>query len=121
MKNEIGNIEYNVAIAEKLLQSDEEPDIDLNESCRKPYPCAFWSYCTMHIPQLSVFDIYRLWFSKKIDFYRKGWITYNDLLLHAPIKNEAMNGLKNRRGTIAMARTMVVDSATSQFFRLEAK
>lgn len=33
-----------------------------------------------------------------------------------PIRNEAMNGLKNERGTIAMARTMVVDSATSQFF-----
>ena len=33
-----------------------------------------------------------------------------------PIRNEAMNGLKNARGTIAMARTMVVDSATSQFF-----
>ena len=33
-----------------------------------------------------------------------------------PVRNEAMNGLKNRRGTIAMARTMVVDSATSQFF-----
>jgi cyclophilin family peptidyl-prolyl cis-trans isomerase len=34
----------------------------------------------------------------------------------APIKNEADNGLKNVRGTIAMARTQVVDSATSQFF-----
>jgi len=33
-----------------------------------------------------------------------------------PIKNEADNGLKNERGTIAMARTGVVDSATSQFF-----
>ena len=33
-----------------------------------------------------------------------------------PIKNEADNGLKNRRGTLAMARTMVVDSATAQFF-----
>jgi len=33
-----------------------------------------------------------------------------------PVRNEAMNGLKNKRGTIAMARTMVVDSATSQFF-----
>src|SRR6185369_4428985 len=33
-----------------------------------------------------------------------------------PIKNEATNGLKNERGTIAMARTNVVDSATSQFF-----
>lgn len=34
----------------------------------------------------------------------------------APVKNEADNGLTNKRGTIAMARTQVVDSATSQFF-----
>ncbi len=33
-----------------------------------------------------------------------------------PIKNEADNGLKNLRGTLAMARTQIVDSATSQFF-----
>jgi cyclophilin family peptidyl-prolyl cis-trans isomerase len=34
----------------------------------------------------------------------------------APVKNEAGNGLKNERGTIAMARTRVPDSATAQFF-----
>lgn len=33
-----------------------------------------------------------------------------------PIKNEAENGLKNKRGTLAMARTNDIDSATSQFF-----
>jgi cyclophilin family peptidyl-prolyl cis-trans isomerase len=33
-----------------------------------------------------------------------------------PIKNEAQNGLKNDRGTLAMARTNVIDSATAQFF-----
>jgi cyclophilin family peptidyl-prolyl cis-trans isomerase len=33
-----------------------------------------------------------------------------------PIKNEAANGLKNERGTLAMARTPAVDSATAQFF-----
>ena len=33
-----------------------------------------------------------------------------------PIKNEADNGESNARGTLAMARTTVVDSATSQFF-----
>lgn len=33
-----------------------------------------------------------------------------------PIKNEAANQLSNRRGTLAMARTNVVDSATAQFF-----
>ena len=35
---------------------------------------------------------------------------------HAPIKNEASNGLRNQRYTIAMARTSDPDSATSQFF-----
>ena len=34
----------------------------------------------------------------------------------SPIKNEAANGEKNTRGTLAMARTGVADSATSQFF-----
>jgi peptidyl-prolyl cis-trans isomerase B (cyclophilin B) len=33
-----------------------------------------------------------------------------------PIKNEAANGLKNKRGTLAMARTPEIDSATCQFF-----
>lgn len=42
------------------------------------------------------------------DFHEKGGLP--------PIKNEAGNGLSNRRGTMAMARTNVVDSATSQFF-----
>ena len=35
---------------------------------------------------------------------------------HAQIKNEADNGLKNSKGTIAMARTADVNSATAQFF-----
>ncbi len=34
----------------------------------------------------------------------------------AAIKNEADNGLRNDRGTVAMARTQVTDSATMQFF-----
>ena len=36
--------------------------------------------------------------------------------LKAPIENEATNGLKNEAGTLAMARTSEVNSATSQFF-----
>jgi peptidyl-prolyl cis-trans isomerase A (cyclophilin A) len=34
----------------------------------------------------------------------------------SPIRNEASNGLKNRRGMLSMARTNDPDSATSQFF-----
>ncbi len=41
---------------------------------------------------------------------------YEQKKAHAPIPNEANNGLKNTRGTIAMARTNDPHSATAQFF-----
>ncbi|MBI2145575.1 peptidyl-prolyl cis-trans isomerase [Candidatus Woesearchaeota archaeon] len=40
---------------------------------------------------------------------------------HEPIKLESNNGLKNEAGTVAMARTMIPDSATGQFFINVAK
>ena len=40
----------------------------------------------------------------------------DDKPAHEPIRIESMNGLKNVRGSIAMARTMSPNSATSQFF-----
>lgn len=40
----------------------------------------------------------------------------NEKQTKAPVKNEADNGLKNERGTIAMARTSDPQSATAQFF-----
>ena len=40
----------------------------------------------------------------------------NQKKTRAPVVNEAGNGLKNNRGTLAMARTSVVNSATAQFF-----
>lgn len=42
--------------------------------------------------------------------------SFTQKAVHAPIENEADNGLKNNRGTIAMARTNVPNSATAQFF-----
>lgn len=42
--------------------------------------------------------------------------SFDQKTVHDPIKNEANNGLPNKRGTIAMARTNVPDSATAQFF-----
>ena len=42
--------------------------------------------------------------------------SFNQKAVHAPIKNEANNGLANNRGTLAMARTNDPNSATAQFF-----
>ena len=50
--------------------------------------CAFWPYCSKHLPEKSVFNIYRLWWSKKIKYYESGWITYPELLPYAPLTNK---------------------------------
>lgn len=84
---ESSKIEPNLAIAEQVLTSDSEPDIDLGVYCKKPYQCAFWKYCSKHIPQESVFNLYRLRKTKMFEYYRNGWITYRDLIDNAPIKN----------------------------------
>ena len=42
--------------------------------------------------------------------------SFNQKIVHAPINNEANNGLLNSRGTLAMARTNDPNSATGQFF-----
>ena len=86
--NETGRIEYNLAIAEKILNNPEEPDIDLSPSCNDPYKCAFWNYCAKDVPSPSVFDLYRLAFKKKIEYYRKGLVAYEDLICEPKIKNE---------------------------------
>jgi hypothetical protein len=75
-----------VASAKKMLSKmDVEPDMDLDVNCHKPYDCAFWQYCSRHIPKQSVFNLYRMNFSKKIANYQQGVVTYEQL------KNEELN------------------------------
>ena len=77
---EENSIAANLSIAERLLASEEEPAIDLSVNCKNPYLCGFWPYCSRHIPSPSVFDLYRMPFAKKIEYYKRGKITYQDLL-----------------------------------------
>lgn len=73
-------VESNLRLAEKILTCEEEPKYDLAERCRDPYGCQFWAYCSRHLPEKSVFDLYRMNFSKKLDLYHRGIIEYKDLL-----------------------------------------
>ena len=82
------NITANLSIAERLLNCPDEPDIDLSTNCKNPYLCGFWKYCSKHVPEQSVFNLYRMRFNKKIEYYRKGLITYEDLILNPKITND---------------------------------
>lgn len=74
--------------AKEIFDSSEEPDIDLSINCNNPYPCIFWKYCSKHIPNPSVFNLYRMPFKKKIECYKDGNISYEDLQKSGIIGNE---------------------------------
>ena len=81
------NIAANLSVAERLLNSSDEPDIDLSTACKNPYLCGFWNYCSKHLPEHSVFNLYRMRFRKKVEFYKKGLITYKEVLDRSEITN----------------------------------
>ena len=67
-----------------LAEENEQPSV-LAEYCQKPYKCAFWEYCTRELPVPSVFNVYGgkgrsgFTFAKKIDYYNRGFITFEQL------------------------------------------
>lgn len=73
-----------ISAAIKTLTGDE-PNVDLGLHCHNPYNCAFWDYCTKNLPKPSVFNVYGglgkggFPFKKKLDFYHKGIISFEDL------------------------------------------
>ena len=76
---ELPQVENNIAIAQDFLSKQTEPDTPLSKSCRSPYNCGFWNYCTRGLPKPSVFDLYRTAFSKKLSYYERGLVSYADL------------------------------------------
>ncbi|MBE5738954.1 MAG: DUF2779 domain-containing protein [Clostridiales bacterium] len=77
--DEIDKVEPNLIDAEKILEREDEPNMDISVKCHTPYVCGFWKYCTKHIPEVSVFNLYRTDFQKKLNYYYNGIITMEDL------------------------------------------
>ena len=88
VREEEAYVEENLAIAESILSSSTELEIDLSENCSKPYSCSFWNYCSKHLPSPSVFDVAGMNFKTKIKYYKAGLTNYEDLLSSAKIQND---------------------------------
>jgi hypothetical protein len=55
------------------------PNIDIGLQCNDPYQCSFIGHCWNHIPKNSVFDISRMYMTKKFDLYDAGIISLDDI------------------------------------------
>ena len=71
-------IEDNILDAKQVLDGSE-PGNSISPDCNYPYPCAFWDYCTKHLPKPSVFDLYWMNKKKKFELYKAGKVGYQDL------------------------------------------
>ena len=80
-------VEGNVAAANDIIEDPIEPLYGLSEGCNKPYPCEFWEHCSSHLPEPCIFDVYKIPFSKKIEYYNSGIITYEDIKKTKEIDN----------------------------------
>ena len=67
-----------------VLDNPAEPNDTLGLYCKKPYDCGFMGYCMRQagVPQNqpTVFDLYRMNFSKELDYWDRGIVTFPDIL-----------------------------------------
>ena len=57
-----------------------EPEMDIDNYCHKPYDCPFFNYCSGNLKRNSVFSLRKLQFRTKLAYYRKGIVTFDDLM-----------------------------------------
>jgi len=107
VENEYLKVPARVSQALKLLASEEEPDLDLSEHCMKPYGCAFLDYCKRQhgVPQdePTIFDLYRMNFSKKLEHYHAGRILFND------VREEALSDKQQMQVECTLNKTEHID------------
>lgn len=88
-------VAQNLKAAENILGSDTEPDIDIGEQCSDVRACAYWKYCSRHLPENNVFDVYRL--REKWEYYKNGIVSFEDLS-----KQIKLNSLQARQIDFAL-------------------
>ena len=94
---DLDKVENNIKDLKEVLNSKDEPNIDLSISCHKPYDCPFFKYCIniKKLPSPNVFDLgWNVRFDKKIEMYKRGNITFKDIINKEVVNDKAIEQIK---------------------------
>lgn len=80
------NVRNYIPELERIMAEGIEPEMPVGCHCRTPYTCGFFDYCTGHLAHPNVFDVSRLGFDKKINFFNDGDYTFERLAQRKEIK-----------------------------------
>ncbi len=70
------------------VESDEEPEVELDLYCETPYECAYKKYCHRDIAEPSVFSISNLKKAKKYELYQEDIVSFADIIASKPKLSE---------------------------------
>ena len=73
-------VEKNIKDIQEYLLNEAEPERDIDVYCDEPYHCAYYGYCSRHLPSQSVFDIKGLYKNKKFQLYHDGILSFEDII-----------------------------------------
>jgi hypothetical protein len=97
------DIPKNVKILESMVKG-EMPEVDIGPQCSDPYDCDFRDHCWAHVPEVSIFNLYRLWGSKKFDLYDRGILSYADIPEDYPL-----NEMQQRQVASSLTGEIIID------------
>ena len=79
IKNMQEDVINNINDINKYMNNENEIKEDIDIKCFKPYECAFFKYCSSHLPENNVFDIANMHLKTKVEYYKKGIYSFEDL------------------------------------------
>jgi len=59
VEDKMGEVKENVQSLLKTLNQNQEPDVEIGKQCKKPFKCDYYDHCWQHIPEYSVYNIFR--------------------------------------------------------------
>ena len=86
-------VEDRLAFLNDYLEQDNEPSAEYGEQCSSPFKCGFCGYCIGDLPSPSIFDI--AGFRKKMDFFRKGILSFEEALQTGVLKGRQLMQVKH--------------------------
>ena len=107
--NEFPKVAPNVAQALKVLQGGE-PEIPVAIQCHEPYNCAFFDYCTGHMAEPNVFNLYKMNFKRKCQLFNEGKKYYED------VRDENLNEIQRLQVETELNNTQLVSAADIRAF-----
>jgi hypothetical protein len=94
------NIPNYLSDFEKVVDNQDEPEIEIGMHCFKPYECDCMNYCWKDVPEYSIFDLANIRKKKAFGFYKEGVVTFDDItdlsLFSKEQQSQIQSELENR-------------------------